>query len=149
MTIATLQADINKSLKAGDTVRVDTLRFLLSAVQNAGIAKYGAEINTKLSEADILDVVKKQVKSHKESIEAFQNAHRDDLVSKEQAQLTILETMLPAEMSDKELLAILTDVVKSGEPNFGKLMGLAMSKVSGKANGGRVSSLLKSLVQNK
>jgi uncharacterized protein len=147
MTIADLQVDINKSLKAGDGIRVDTLRFLLSAVRNAGIAKYGAEMDTKLSETDIQDVVKKQVKSHKESVEAFTNAHRDDLVSKEQAQLDILEKMLPAEISDSELKAILTEVAKSGEPNFGKLMGLAMSKVAGKASGGRVSAMLKTLVQ--
>lgn len=145
MLLTTIQQDVVTSLKAGDSLRVETLRFLISAVRNFGISKYGAECETKLSDADVLEVVKKQVKSHRESIEAFQNAKRDELAKHEKLQLEILEAMLPAELTDEALRLILKDVVTSGETNFGKLMGLAMAKVNGKAGGNRVSQMLKEL----
>jgi len=146
MLLTEIQKDIVSSLKSGNGVRVETLRFLVSAVRNLGIAKYGAECETKITDSDVLDVIKKQVKSHRESIEAFQKAGRKELVTHEQQQLEILEAMLPAELSDTELKTILKDVVGSGETNFGKLMGLAMAKVNGKAGGNRVSQMVKELL---
>ena len=80
-----------------------------------------------LLEADITDVVKKQIKTHKESIEAFQKANRTDLVSKEQAELDVLEEFAPKEISDEELKTILAPVAASGEQNFGLLMKQAMA----------------------
>jgi uncharacterized protein len=145
MLLTSIQQDIVTALKAGNGLRVETLRFLVSAVKNYAISKYGADSDTKLSDADVLEVVKKQVKSHRESIEAFQKAQRADLVAHEKSQLEILETMLPAELTDSELSAILGDVVKSGETNFGKLMAMAMAKVGGKAGGNRVQQMIKEL----
>jgi uncharacterized protein len=145
MLLTSIQQDVVSSLKSGNHLRVETLRFLISAVRNAGIAKYGAECETKLTDADVLDVVKKQVKSHRESIEAFEKAGRQELATHEKQQLEILEAMLPAELPDEALRKILTEVVSGGETNFGKLMGLAMGKVNGKAGGNRVSQMLKEL----
>lgn len=145
----TIQQDINNSMKAGDKDRVETLRYLLSAVRNAAIAKYGAEADTKLTDADVLDVVKKQVKTHKESVEAFQKAGRKDLVDKESVQLVILEELAPKELSDEDLKKLLAPVVSSGEPNFGKLMKAAMIAVGGQADGGRIAAILKQLVSSK
>jgi uncharacterized protein len=149
MLLTKIQEDINASLKAGSKDRVETLRFLLSAVRNAAIAKYGAEADAKLTDADILDVVKKQVKTHKESVEAFQKAGRQELVNKESVQLAILEEFAPKEMTDEDLKKLLAPVVASGEPNFGKLMREAMVAVAGKADGGRVAAILKQLVSSK
>jgi len=145
----TIQKDVNNSLKAGKKDRVETLRFLLSAVRNMAINKYDAAGETKLTDADIIDVVKKQVKTHKESIEAFQKAGRGELVDKEKIQLAILEEFAPIEISDEELKKLLSPIVASGEPNFGKLMGLAMGAVGGQADGGRVAAILKQLVSSK
>jgi len=144
-----IQQDVNTSLKAGKKDRVETLRFLLSAVRNAAINKYGAEAETKVCDADVVDIVKKQVKTHKESVEAFQKAGRQDLVDKENIQLAILEEFAPKEMSDEDLKKLLSPIAASGEPNFGKLMGQAMGVVAGKADGGRVAAMLKQLVSSK
>ena len=149
MLVDTIQQDVNASLKAGKKDRVETLRFLLSAVRNAAINKYGAAAETKLTDADIIDVVKKQVKTHKESVEAFQKAGRQELVDRESIQLAILEEFAPKEISDDDLKKLLSSVVASGEPNFGKLMKQAMAAVGGQADGGRVAVTLKQLVSSK
>jgi len=149
MNLTQLQSDLNASLKAGKSVRVATIRLLVSAIRNAAIDKYGAEWEKKLSDADVAEVVKKQVKTHKESVEAFEKAGRQDLVAKEQAELTVLEEFAPKEMSDEELKKLLQPVVASGEQNFGLLMKQAMAAVKGQADGGRVAALLKQLMSSK
>lgn len=144
-----LQNDIVSSLKKGDAVRVETLRFLVSAIRNFAIDKYQAAWEKALADTDVLEVIKKQVKTHKESIDAFVKANRNDLVDKETAQLSILQAFLPAELSDEEIQRLLMPVLLSQETNFGKLMGQAMIKVDGKADGKRVSSLLKKMLSEK
>ena len=130
-----LQADLITSLKAGKLTRVETLRFLIAAVRNSAIAKYGSDAEKKLTEADIMDVVKKQVKTHRESIDAFTRAGRLELAQKESAQLEVLLGFLPKEMSNEELKTILAPVVAAGEKNFGLLMKSAMAAVKGQADG--------------
>lgn len=155
MLIDQLKTDLIQSLKKGDTVRVGTLRFLLSAIQNAAIQRYGNASETSLTDEDVLTVIKKQVKTHRESIDAFQKAGRGELVAKEQAELVILEAFLPKAVSDEELMKLLVPVVASGEKNpstssgqdFGLLMKQAMAAVKGQADGGRVAAILKQMLQ--
>lgn len=146
MLIDELRQSLMASLKSGDTRRVDTLRFLLAAVRNAAIAKYAAKGEKGLTDADVLDVIKKQAKSHRESIEAFDKAGRAELAAKEREELAILEAYLPKQLSDEEIKALLAPVIASGEKNFGKLMGAAIAVLKGKADGGRVATILKQLL---
>jgi uncharacterized protein YqeY len=150
MTLADLQKDMISSMKAGDKVRVDTIRFLVSAVRNQAIAKYGSTWETSLTEGDVVDVIKKQVKSHKESVLSFEKAGRGELAEKEKKELDILSAFLPKEISDEDLKVMLTEVVATADPsNFGLLMKSAMAKVGGLADGARVSSILKQLLGSK
>ncbi len=154
MLLDQLRQDVNASLKIGDSLRVQTLRFLLAAVRNVAIAKYGAAGEASITDADILDVIKKQVKTHHESIVAFTKGNRPELALKEEKELAILEAFLPKQISDEELKKLLEPVVATGEKNpsagsgqaFGLLMKQAMAAVGGKADGGRVSSMLKELI---
>lgn len=146
MLLDTLKTDLVTAMKAHDQVAVDTIRFLMSAIRNAAIAKYGAASDTALTDVDVMDAIKKQVKTHKESIVAFAAAGRTELVNKESGELAVLERYVPAEMSDEELKTLLAPVAASGEVNFGLLMRNAMAVVAGKADGGRVSSMLKNLM---
>lgn len=146
MLMDQLQKDLNSSLKAGKSDRVETLRFLIAGIRNFVIGKYGAAWEKDMKDADILDVVKKQVKTHKESIEAFEKANRPELVAKETTQLAILEEFAPKVLTDEELKKILEPIAKSGETNFGLLMKRAMEAVTGRADGGRVASLLRQLI---
>ena len=145
MLLQTLQQQVIDSMKARDAIRVDTLRFLISAVKTAAINKYGTESDTKLTDADVLDVIKKQVKTHKESVEAFTRANRAELAEKEAAQLVILESYLPKEITDDELRALLAPIAAAGG-DFGPLMGRAMGAARGQADGARVSAMLKQLI---
>lgn len=101
-----------------------------------------------MKDADVLDAVKKQIKTHRESIEAFARGGRQELVDREKAQLAVLEEYAPKELSDEELKKILEPIAASGEKNFGLLMKNAMAAVAqaGQAEGGKVSALLKSLL---
>lgn len=156
MLLDQLKNDVNESLKKGDKTRVGTLRFLLSAVRNDAINKYQAAGETKVTDADVLEVVKRLVKTHKESIEAFVKANRPELAEKEKAELSILESFLPKQISDEELKKMLEPVVASGETNlpagrqdFGLLMKQAMTAVADAADGGRVATLLKQMLAQK
>jgi len=146
MLLDDVKQDMTASLKRGDKVRLETLRFLLAAIRNVAIAKYGASGEASITDADVLDVIKKQVKTHKESIEAFTNAGRTELAQKEKDELTILSAFLPNDLSDEALRELLKDVAQSGEQNFGLLMKTAMAKVGGLADGGRVSKMLRELM---
>lgn len=146
MLLDDLRASLAASLKEHDAVRVETLRFLLAAVRNAAIAKYGAAGESKLTDADVLDVVKKQVKTHTESVDAFTKAGRTELADKEKAQRAILETYLPRQMSDEDLKRVLEPIAAAGG-DFGPMMGKAMKAVGGNADGARVSLMLKQLLQ--
>lgn len=145
MQLSELKTQMTDAMKRRDTVVVETLRFLLAAVRNTAIDKYGAEAESKVTPEDILDVIKKQVKTHKESVDAFTKAGRAELASSESAQLSILEAYLPKQMSDEDLKAALTPVAAAGG-DFGPMMGKAMAAVKGQADGGRVSAMLKSLL---
>jgi len=148
MTLADIQKDMTVSMKKGDRFRVDTLRFLISAVRNQAIALYGNAWETSLTEKDIMDVIKKQVKTHKESVIAFETAGRTELADKEKKETEILSAFLPKEISDDDLKNMLADVVATGDTgNFGLLMKSAMEEVRGQADGGRVSAMLKQLLQ--
>lgn len=147
MLLDTLKSQLTTAMKAHDAVTVDTVRFLLAAVRNVAIDKYGAEGEAKITDADILDVVKKQVKTHHESVEAFTKAGRAELAEQEKAQLTVLEQYLPKQISDEELKALIAPVAAGGG-DFGPLMGKAMAAVKGGADGGRVSAILKQLLSS-
>ncbi len=147
MLLDDITSNLAVSLKAGDTRRVDTLRFLLAGVRNAAIATYGSKGEEGLTETDVLNVIKKQAKSHRESIEAFEKAGRKELATKEKEELAILEGYLPKQLSDEEIKRLLEPIVTSGETNVGKLMGIAMNAVKGQADGGRVAAILKQLLQ--
>jgi uncharacterized protein YqeY len=149
MLLDSIKNDIAQSLKNRDSIRLNTLRFLLSAIRNAAIVKYGAKGESNMTNQDILDVIKKQIKTRKEAIEAFSKAGRNDLAQKEQKELNILQTFVPKELSDEELKALLEPMIKkSGEQNFGLLMKQAMAAVDGKADGGRVSAMVKTLMSS-
>lgn len=146
MLVDELKHSVITSLKQGSSRRVETLRFLLTAIQYSAIAKYGSDADTKLTDQDVLDSIKKQAKAHHESISAFQKAGRGELAAKEQKELAILEEYLPKQLSDEQIKMLLEPVVAGSQKNFGKLMGLAMAQVNGRADGGRVSSILKQIL---
>lgn len=144
MLLDDLKSQLPAAMKNHDAVSVETIRFLLAAVRNVAIDKYGADGETKITDADVLDVIKKQVKTHTESVDVFTKAGRTELADKEKAQLAFLEQYLPKQLTDEELRVLLAPVAAAGG-DFGPLMGKAMAAVKGLADGSRVSAMLKQL----
>ncbi|MCL4398140.1 GatB/YqeY domain-containing protein [Patescibacteria group bacterium] len=142
MLLDQLQSELNTALKNRDQVRVDTLRFLLGAIFNFQIEKGKDYVAT---DNDVLNVISKQVKTHKESIEMFQKAGRQDLVDREQSELQILQSYLPAQMSEEEIKNKIEKIRKTNPgADFGTLMKLSMAELRGKADGAVVAQLLRS-----
>lgn len=150
MLLQKLQEQLIVAMKAHKPIEVGTIRMLISSVKNLAIDKYGVDAETKVSDADVLEVVKKQVKTHRESIDAFTKAARPELAQKEKEELEILSQYLPAELSDADLHSIVSRVVSESKGGaFGPLMGKVMAEVKDQADGNRVSAIIRELISSK
>lgn len=142
MIADSITKQIGQAMKAHDEIRLSTLRLLSSALNYEFIAK-----QHELNEEEELTVVKHEAKKRKDAIEAYEKAGAQDRADKEKQELKILEEFLPAQMSDEELGEIVAEAVtQTGAKtpaDIGKVMGVAMKKVAGRADGGRVSALVK------
>jgi uncharacterized protein YqeY len=139
-----LMADIKSAMIAKDSVKLNTLRFLNSAIKNKEI-----ELRpTAISSDDIMAVIKKLVKQRKESIEQFSTAGRTDLVDQETAELKILEKYVPAQMSKDQIEAMVSEIlIATGAKtikDMGSVMKEAMVKSGGQADGKLLSEVIKS-----
>jgi uncharacterized protein YqeY len=137
--------DLKQAMKSGDTVKRGTLRLLISSLHNAEIAKQGP-----LDEADILGLVAKEVKRHQESIDAFKQGNRPDLVAKEEAEMVILQDYLPQQLTRQEVAAAAREVIgavgASGPGDKGKVMHQLMPKLKGRADGRMINEVVTELL---
>ena len=141
-----LEEDIRNTMRARDRERLETLRFLKSQIQLT------EKNNLKeLDESGVTDVVAKQVKDRRESIEMFGQGGRADLVAKEEASLTILLEYMPEQLGEDEIEAIarqaIADTGASGPGDRGKAMGRIMPQVRGKADGSQVNAIVSRLLE--
>jgi len=135
--------DTKEAMKAKDADKVYTLRFLSSAVKNKEI-----EVRpNSITDDDVIGVLKKSAKQRQDSIEQFQKAGRQDLVDKEQMELTIIETYLPKQMGADQLSAIVTEAIKEVGATSAKEMGAVMKVVIAKTQGAADNKLVSELVR--
>ena len=138
-----IKNDMNDALKNGEKVKANTLRLLLSNIKNKSI-----ELGNELDDKQILQVIQKASKRHKESIRMYKEAGRDDLVAQEELELAIIEHYLPSMMNEKELNTLIDTVIQEvGATNmtdFGKAMSEVMKRGAGQVDGGMAQELLKS-----
>ena len=136
-----LNDDLKDAIRSKDSLRRTVLRTLLSEIANAKIAK-----RSDLTEEEILVVINKQSQQRKDSIEAFADAGRKDLEDKERLELELISTYLPEQLSEKEVQEIIDDVLlevgAAGPSDMGKVMGIVMPKVRGKADGKIINSIV-------
>ncbi|QQS39451.1 GatB/YqeY domain-containing protein [Candidatus Woesebacteria bacterium] len=142
MISSDIQKQLIEAMKAHDAVRVSTLRMLNSELKNARIDK-----KEDLSEEDELKVVKKEAKKRKDAIEGFESGGNKIAADKEREELKILETYLPTEMSDEDVIKIVDQVIlevgAKSITDMGKVMQAAVAKVEGRADGKRVLDFVK------
>ena len=140
-----LSTDLKQAMKGGDTVRRLVIRLVLAAVKNAEIAKQAA-----LADSDILGVIAKEVKQHQESIEAFRQGNRQDLVAKEEAELAVLQEYLPEQMTRDEIIAearrIIEEVGAQGPRDKGKVMPKLIAQLKGRADGREINEVVTELL---
>lgn len=138
-----MQQAINSALKAGNKVELSALRFVMSQI------KYGEiDIQKELTDEEIISLIQKEIKKRKEAIEMFKKGNRDDLVTSEEAQITVIQKFLPQQFTPEELDKIVADTIaETDDKNVGKIIGLVMGKVKGKTDGSAVSSLVRQKLQ--
>lgn len=137
--------DLKTALKEKAVEKISTLRMLISDIKNEEIDK---KKKGKLEDAEIQAVVFRAVRRHKDSIESYRKGGREDLANKEEGEFQILQGYLPVQMSKEEIEKIISEAMaKTGaqsSSDFGKVMGLVMKQVKGKADGKLVSEIVKS-----
>lgn len=137
-----IKEDLKEAIRQGDNATRDVLRFLTSDIKNEAI-----KVRRELEEKDILAVVKKNIKSRKDSIEQFVKGGREDLADKEKSEISILEKYQPEQMSEEQIEVIVKDVVgrmdEKDSKNFGLVMKEVMKETDGRADGAVVSKIVK------
>ncbi len=145
----TIKKAIPDALRARDEVRLRTLRSILTAMTNEIVAKK-RKPNELLTDEEALVVVKRAVNQRKDSIEQFEKASRNDLAEPERAELAILKSYLPVQMSREEIIKIarakMTELGISTKTETGKFTGILMKELSGKADGGDVKAVVDTLL---
>jgi uncharacterized protein YqeY len=140
-----IQEALKVALKQQRKVEVSTLRLLLSEIKYAEIAQQKPADDNK-----VLDVIAKEVKRRRESIEAFKKGNRGDLVAQEEAELAVLMSYLPEQISRAEIIAVAQRVVEAvgakGPSDKGKVMAQLMPQLKGKADGKEVSDIVSELL---
>jgi len=140
-----LQNELKESMLAKDALKTSVLRMVLSAINYYEIQKGGA--GYEATDEDVLFVIQKEAKQHRDSIEQFTNAGRSELVDKETKELELLQKYLPLQMSEEEIKKLVKETIKqtgvSSPTDMGKVMAALMPKIKGKADGGLVSKIVK------
>ena len=142
-----LQADLTTSMKARDELRTATLRMVLTAIGNEEVAGKAAR---QLSDDEVLKVIAREAKKRREAADAFTSGGRADRADRELAEGAVLDSYLPAQLSDDELAELVRAAVAeagaSGPQAMGTVMKLVGPRVAGRAEGGRVAAAVKAVL---
>ena len=141
-----LNEDLKQAMRGGDRVKRSVIRLVLAAVKNAEIAR-----QADLEDNDVLGVIAKEARQRDESIEAFKQGNRPDLVAQEEAELAILQEYLPQQMTRDEIVAeaqkIIADVGAQGPSDKGKVMPRLIAQLKGRADGREINAVVTELLQ--
>lgn len=141
-----IQEDLKQAMLAKEEEKLSVIRMLKSAIQYYEIQKGGA--GYEATDEDVVDVLGKEIKKRKESIEMYKNAGRNELAQKEESELKILQTYLPEQLSEEQVRILVEEAVQqtgaSTIQDMGKVMGVLMPRVKGKADGNLISNLVRS-----
>ena len=142
-----ISAEIKDAMRSKDELRLSVLRMLSASIKNTEIGKRDGDSQPQLTDEEILKVIASEMKKRKDAAEGFSKGGKEDFAQKEFAEAKILETYLPAQLSDEEIEAhVKTVVSEMGEvtqKDFGKVMKEVMGRVQGNASGDRVSAAVR------
>ena len=137
-----LGEDFKQALRSGDKLRVSVIRLLTALIKNREVEKRGP-----LTDAEVLQAIVASCKQRQEAIEPFRQGGRQDLVDKESAELEILQSYLPKPLTSEELHAMVLEAIREVQATspreMGKVMGVLMPRVTGRADGKMVNTLVR------
>jgi uncharacterized protein YqeY len=142
-----LADDLKQALKADDRLRRSVIRLVIAAIKNAEIAR-----QTALDDGDILAIIAKEARQRHESIEAFKEGNRQDLVAQEEAELAVLNEYLPQQLTRDEIIQaarrIIDEVGAQGPRDKGKVMPKLIAELKGKADGREINAVVTELLSS-
>ena len=138
-----ITSDMKTAMKAGDKAKLEVLRFALSGLNSALKEMQMKDATATLADEDVITILQKEAKRRKESIELFRQGNREDLATNEEAQLAILATYLPAQMSSEEIAGIVDGLIAGGNNEFSTLMREVSKVTKGRADGKMVAEIVK------
>ena len=142
-----LNNDLKQAMRGGDKVRRSVIRLALAAVHNAEIARQAA-----LEDSDILGIIAKEARQRQESIDAFRQGNRQDLVAQEEVELAVLNEYLPRQMTRDEIIAearrVIEEVGAQGPGDKGKVMPKLIAQLKGKADGREINAVVTELLSS-
>ena len=140
-----LTDNLKQAMRGGDKVRRSVIRLVMAAVKNAEIARHA-----NLDDTDILGIIAKEVRQHQESIEAFRQGNRQDLVAQEEAELAVLKEYLPRQMTREEVIAaarqVIEEVGAQGPGDKRKIMPKLITQLKGRADGREINAVVTELL---
>ena len=140
-----LADDLKQALRGEDKLRRSVIRLVMAAIKNAEIAR-----QTTLDDTDILGIIAKETRQRHESIDAFKQGNRPDLVAQEEAELAILNEYLPQQISREEIIQtarqIIDEVGAQGIRDKGKVMPQLIAQLKGKADGREINAVVTELL---
>ncbi|MGD2028077.1 MAG: GatB/YqeY domain-containing protein [Anaerolineales bacterium] len=141
-----LQLALTQAMKDKDEIRKVPLRLVMAAIKEAEIEKKEA-----LEDGEVLRILQKEAKSRLDTIEDAKKADRPDLIERAEAELAVLKTFLPEELSQEEIEALVTETINeigaSSMADMGNVMQAIMPKIQGRADGGQVSQIVRQKLQ--
>jgi uncharacterized protein YqeY len=133
---------MKEAMKAKETLRLSTIRLIRAAIKNREI-----EVREELDDPAVIDILSSLVKQRKESAQVYRENERPDLAAKEEAELVILQEFLPAQLSEEEVLAMIEAAIAetgaASARDMGRVMKIVSVRTKGRADGKRVSDLVK------
>ena len=139
-----LQADLTDAIKARNETKAGTIRMVLAAITTEEVSGKQARV---LTDAEIITVLSREAKKRREAIDAYSAANRADLVAKEKSESDVISAYLPEQLSDSEIEKLVQDVISqtgaNGPSGMGQVMKFLQPRIAGKADGGKVSAIVK------
>ncbi len=141
-----INSDMKDAMKSGDKVRLQTLRSIRALILE--FEKSGA--NREMTEDDEIKLLTSAAKKRKDAIEQYRKGGREELAEKEEAELKIIESYLPEQLSDEEIEAKVKEIANQigaeTKKDFGKLMGAVMKELKGKADGNKIRQIVEKIL---
>ena len=137
-----ISEDMKTAMRAKETARLGAIRLLLAAMKQREVDE-----RIELTDADVVNIIEKMLKQRRDSISQYKAANRQDLVDVEEFEVTVLQTYMPQQLSEADVIAAIAEAIAAtgaaGPQDMGKVMGVVKPKLAGRADMGKVSGLIK------